>query len=76
MAGYSSRAANLEAQPGPRKGSTPLGMIASSSKIFIMIHLPSTGRTTVTYTFGPHSDMIAKYSFLGHVLDTAALRVS
>jgi len=47
-------------------------MIVSSSKSFIMIHVPKTGGTTLTYTFGPHSDMIAKYPFLGQVLDTTA----
>ena len=37
-----------------------------------MVHVPKTGGTTLTFTFGPHSDMIAKYPFLGVVLDPAS----
>jgi hypothetical protein len=37
-----------------------------------MVHIPKTGGTTLTYTFGPHSDMIAKYPFLAPVLDLSA----
>ena len=47
-------------------------MIVSSSKRFLMVHIPKTGGTTLTYTFGPHSDMIAKYPFLAPVLDVSA----
>ena len=44
-------------------------MIVSTSKRFIIIHVPKTGGTTLTYTFGPYSDTIAKYPFLGKVID-------
>jgi len=47
-------------------------MIVSTEKRYLMIHVPKTGGTTLTFLFGQYSDNLRKFPFLRRVLDVNA----